>query len=185
MIHIMNYCQVILCQPSTRTGGLLVKNTVRPPLGGSSTAFLLAQVGAHAAARFAERLEAVGLTPPHAGVLRVVNTSEGMSQQALGEILRVLPSRLVVLIDELERRGFIERRDHPTDRRSYALYLTPAGREVLQRVGRAAREHEDALCAALTTTERAQLGGLLRRIADEQGLAPGVHPGFSRMRASK
>ena len=44
-------------------GGLLVKSTVRPPLGGSSTAFLLAQVGAHAAARFAERLEAVAQGP--------------------------------------------------------------------------------------------------------------------------
>ena len=159
-----------------------MKNMARPPLGGSSTAFLMAQVGAHAATRFAERLAVTGLTLPHAGVLRSVNTSEGMTQQALGEILRVLPSRLVMLIDELEQRGLIERRDHPTDRRSHALFITPAGRDALQTIGRVAREHEDGLCASLTNAEREQLGGLLRRIADEQGLTPGVHPGFSRMR---
>jgi DNA-binding MarR family transcriptional regulator len=147
-----------------------------------SPAFLIAQVGAYAAAKFAERMEAVGLTPAHAGILRLLQGSEGMSQQALGSELRVLPSRLVVLIDELEERGLVERRDHPTDRRSYALYLTDKGRETLKTIGRLAREHQEHLCAALNEKEREQLASLLRRIAEEQGLRPGVHPGFSRLR---
>jgi hypothetical protein len=36
----------------------------------------------------------------------------------------------------------------------------------------------------LTDDERTQLAQLLRRIADQQGLRPGVHPGFSRLRPS-
>lgn len=148
----------------------------------SSPAFLLAQVGAHAAAKFAERMETLGLAPPHAGILRMVQATEGLSQQTLGAELRILPSRLVALIDDLQARQLIERRDHPTDRRSYALYLSDKGRDTLKAIGRAAREHQDALCAALNAGERAQLASLLQRIADEQGLRPGVHPGFSRMR---
>ena len=105
-----------------------------------------------------------------------------LSQQALGTELRVLPSRLVALIDELEHHGWIERRDHQSDRRSYALYLTDAGRDLLKAVGQVVREHQMALCAALTDTERATLASLLHRIAEEQGLAPGVHPGFSRLK---
>ena len=124
----------------------------------------------------------MGLVPAHAGILRLVQAAEGLSQQMLGGELGVLPSRLVVLIDELEQRGLLERRDHPTDRRSYALYLTDKGRQTLGEIGRVAREHQEILCAALSESERAQLSSLLGRIADEQGLRPGVHPGFSRLR---
>ena len=155
------------------------------PRGARSPAFLLAQVGAHAAAKFGERVEKIGLTPAHAGILRLVQGSEGLSQQTLGRELRVLPSRLVVLIDDLEARGLIERRDHPTDRRSYALYLTDKGRDTLQAIGRIAREHQESLCAALNDDERAQLAALLQRIAEEQGLRPGVHPGYSRLRSGR
>lgn len=97
------------------------------------------------------------------------------------ERLRVMPSRLVTLVDELEQRELVERRDNPEDRRTYALYLTEKGRSTLKAIGRAAREHQEALCAGLTEEEREQLAKLLRRIADQQGLTPGVHPGFSRI----
>jgi DNA-binding MarR family transcriptional regulator len=147
----------------------------------SALAFLLSQVGAHAAARFAERLVPLNLTPPHAGILRVIKQSDGLSQQALGEKLGMFPSRLVVVLDELEQRGLVERRDNPADRRSYALYLTRAGGEALQQIGRIGREHQDALCAALNTSERAQLADLLRRIAEEQQLTPGIHPGLRKL----
>ena len=146
------------------------------PSGG--LAFLLSQVGAHAAIRFAERLAPLQLAPPHAGILHVLRRADGLSQQALGEKLRVFPSRLVELLDGLEERGLLERRASPTDRRRHALYLTEKGREMLRRIDRVAGEHQGALCAALTGPERAQLAALLRRIADEQGLTPGVHPGY-------
>ena len=148
----------------------------------ASLAFLLAQLGSHAAARFADRLSPLDLMPAHAGTLRLIDSSEGISQQALGAVLGVAPSRLVVLIDELQQRRLVDRRDHPHDRRSYALYLTEKGRDVLKVIGRAARDHEESLCAALSAQERADLASLLERIARQQGLKPGVHPGFSRMR---
>jgi DNA-binding MarR family transcriptional regulator len=148
-------------------------------------AFLLSQVGAHASARFAERLEPLGLKPAHAGILGVIQQADGLSQQALGETLGIFPSRLVAVLDELEQRGLVERRDNPNDRRSHALYLTEAGRAALEQIGRVGRAHQDALCAALDSSERAQLAGLLTRIAAEQGLTPGVHPGFRKLGAAE
>jgi DNA-binding MarR family transcriptional regulator len=142
--------------------------------------FLLAQVGAHAAARFAEHLAPLKLTPPHAGILRVIGQADGLSQQALGEKLGMFPSRLVLVLDELEQRKLVERRDNPADRRSYALYLTEAGRESLEQIGRIAREHQDSLCAALDESEQARLTDFLTRIAAQQQLAPGIHPGYRR-----
>jgi DNA-binding MarR family transcriptional regulator len=145
--------------------------------------FLLSQIGAHASARFAESLEPLGLKAAHAGILRVLDQSDGLSQQALGERLGAFPSRLVGLIDELERLGLVERRDNPVDRRSYSLHINSAGREILTRIARAGRENQDKLCAVLTESEKAQLASMLARIATQQGLTPGVHPGFRRLGA--
>jgi DNA-binding MarR family transcriptional regulator len=117
--------------------------------------------------------------------LRVVHTSGGISQQSLAQHLRILPSRLVVLIDELEERGMIERRADPADRRSYALHLTNTGRDTMKAIGRVARDHQDALLASLSTQERDLLSSLLLRVANQQGLRPGVHPGFARLRAQR
>jgi len=164
--------------PSSTETSLSTPQLIR---GADSPAFLLAQVGGHAAASFAERLRALDLVPADAGILRIVQATEGISQQALGSELGVAPSRLVALIDDLEERGLVERRDQPSDRRSYALYLTSKGKDVLKRIAQVGREHQQALCAALTDEEREQLAWLLKRIADEQGLRPGVHPGFGRL----
>src|SRR5215813_13612369 len=143
-----------------------------------STAFLLAQIGAHVATQFGERLNCLQLTRPHAGILRLIGMTPGLSQQELARRLAILPSQLVALLDELEERGLIERRQDATDRRTYALHLTTAGRNVLEQIGRIAREHDDAVCAALHVDERQQLYALLGRIAEQQGLTPGVHPGY-------
>jgi DNA-binding MarR family transcriptional regulator len=71
------------------------------------------------------------------------------------------------MVDELEARGLVRRRDHPRDRRSYALHLTDKGRGAMKTIGRVAREHQQALCAALSLKEREQLAALLVRISDE------------------
>jgi DNA-binding MarR family transcriptional regulator len=144
-------------------------------------AFLLAQLGAHASALFAERIASLDLTPPQAGFLRLVAAEPGSSQQAIAGRLGMAPSRLVRIVDDLEERGLIERRRDPGDRRNYALYLTAEGGRFMGRLARAAAAHDDAVCAALDPGEREQLGALLGRIAASQGLEQGVHPGYRRM----
>jgi DNA-binding MarR family transcriptional regulator len=143
----------------------------------------LAQIGAHAAARFAERLSQIDLVAAQAGVLRVVASRPGISQQELSSLLGMLPSRLVPFLDELEEQGLVERRDNPADRRLYALHLTDKGSRTGAAIRRIAREHDDEVCASLDAGRRAHLHALLCQIADEQGLTPGVHPGFSKMTA--
>jgi len=144
----------------------------------SSPSFLLAQVGAHAASQFAKRLRKLNLAPQHAGILRVLNSTPGITQQALATTLGMVASRLVVLVDEMEERGLIERQENPQDRRRYALHVTQKGRSALEAIRRISREHSQALLAAISEDEQRQLANLLQRIADQQGLTRGVHPGF-------
>lgn len=152
----------------------------QPPREGG-TAFLLAQLGAHAGAAFAERLRPLALTPPQAGVLRLLARSPGQSQRELADALEMHPPRLVALIDELQGRGLVARERDPHDRRNYAISLTDEGRQLLAELGRVAREHELAITSGLDEQERAQLLTLLRRLAEEQQLTPGVHPGYRRI----
>lgn len=175
MIHIMNDFQVLRSLTMTQTESSKGR-------GDASPAFLLAQVGAHAASKFAERLGPLGLTPAHVGSLRIIAASSGSSQQQVAERLGMFPSRFVALVDELQDRGLVERRENTNDRRTYLLHVTQRGKDLLHSVGKVARDHQEALLAALTKDERDLLASLLLRIADHQGLRPGVHPGFARLR---
>ncbi|HEY0814333.1 MAG TPA: MarR family transcriptional regulator [Pseudonocardia sp.] len=144
--------------------------------GGS--AFLLTQIGTHAAQEFAARVAELDLSPPQVGLLRAIATGPGRSQQALAEQLGTPATRLVALVDGLEQRGLVERRRNPDDRRLYAVHLTDVGRQFMVQVARVARDHDDALLAALDPAERAQLHDLLTRVARARNLPVGVHPGY-------
>lgn len=150
-------------------------------LGRTQPAFLLAQLGAHAASQFAEKLATLALTPPDAGILRLLRLTAGLSQQELAAKLQIHPSRLVAILDNLEKRGFVERRVNPEDRRLSALHLTKGGGEALEKIGKVAREHQESLLHALSREERDQLAALLLRVADQQELVRGVHPGYQRL----
>ena len=146
----------------------------------SSLAFLLSQVGIHAARQFAERLEEVDLQPPLFRVHNLVDAAERRSQQAIGEAIQVPPSRMVALVDELEERGLVERRPNPADRRIRALFLTRKGRQKLARGREIASAHEEQLTVGMATADRESLTRLLQQIVDTQTIGRGVHPGLAR-----
>jgi DNA-binding MarR family transcriptional regulator len=143
-----------------------------------SAAFLLSQVGAHAAEVFAKLLTPLQLDLAHSGIVWMLGRSAGISQRELASTLKIHPSRLVALLDELEDRGLVERRGHTADRRLYALHLTTRGQTTFDKIMRLSEEHLRLICGALSQKECEQLAALLQRIAEERGLTPGVHPGY-------
>lgn len=143
-----------------------------------TVSFLLRQVGYHAAALFGDRIATLGLTPPHAGILRAISVEPGRSQQALSAYLGLVPSRLVAYIDDLEQLDYVERRRNPTDRRLHALYLTAGGKGVMRKLATLARQDDNHLSAGLDIDQFGTLYRLLATMAAQQGLTPHVHPGF-------
>jgi DNA-binding MarR family transcriptional regulator len=150
----------------------------RPVAGEEDFAYLLVQLGFHLARQFSERLDPLGLEPRHAGMLTRLAAHEGLSQQALGELIGLNPTRMVFLVDELEQRGLVERRRNTADRRSYALYLTTQGRDTLHRIQAAGDRHQHEIGASLSKAERLELASLLRRLAAEQGITEDSLPGI-------
>jgi DNA-binding MarR family transcriptional regulator len=148
-------------------------------------AFLLSQVGIHSSQLWRERMGKLGLDPRHIVLLRLVAADEGKSQLSLGKQMRLPPSRMVAFVDELEDQGLLERRSNPDDRRMRALYLTDKGHETLEAVMKVSAEHEAEMTRGLQPAEVGQLKELLSRVAAEQGLAPGIHPGVAFHRPSE
>ena len=147
----------------------------------TGAAFLLAQLGAHAADRFGERIKGLGIAPRHAGILRIIATTPACNQRMLAKRLGVLPSRMVILLDELTEKELVERRRSATDRRHSEIVLTRRGQRMLEKLSRLAADHEADLCAALSAKEREQLAALGRKIVQQQGLTPDVHPGYRKL----
>jgi DNA-binding MarR family transcriptional regulator len=144
-----------------------------------SVAFLLTQVGSGAAKKFAKALEPLQFAPSDAGILRLLVRSPGISQRELATRLDMHASRLVGVIDGLEKRGLVTREANAEDRRVYSLHLSAAGHEALAAIGAVARAHNEEICSGLTDAERAQLGAVLLKVADRLGLQQGIHPGYS------
>jgi len=78
------------------------------------------------------RLKAVGLSIAQCDVLTTLTEREGLSQQDLAERLYVTKGNISGLIDRLTAAGLVERRTIASDRRSHAIFLTPAGRNAAQ-----------------------------------------------------
>jgi DNA-binding MarR family transcriptional regulator len=129
------------------------------------TGYLVSRCGAFASRQFAERLDSIGLTPRMWGALNVLDAEGPVSQHQLGKAIGMDPSSMVGTIDELESRGLVERRRHPSDRRAHALHVTAAGRRTLTRGRKLAMGAQNDLLAPLSPEDRSQLHDLLLRIA--------------------
>ncbi|MEU1209008.1 MarR family winged helix-turn-helix transcriptional regulator [Nocardia sp. NPDC005825] len=145
----------------------------------SSAAFLFAQLGSHAAYRFDQLLTPLGIKPPQYGTLRMLEVNDGRTQQQLCDALGIHRNVMVSLIDDLEKRGLVERRKHPADRRAHAVHLLPAGREMIARASALADQLNDELLGMLDPGERSKLLAMLQRAAVGNGLTPGVHPALT------
>ena len=140
--------------------------------------FLLAQLGAHAAEVFADELRPLGVTVSEAGVIRIIGRSPGITQRQLADQLGTLQSRVVALLDGLERKGLAERTRSTTDRRVQQLDLTDAGRAQLARLRLAAETQEAAIADGLSERQKNDLYKLLATLSARRGLDADVHPGY-------
>jgi DNA-binding MarR family transcriptional regulator len=130
----------------------------------ASTGFLLSKAAQRANAEVEAALRPLGLRTRHYGVLAALAEAGPLSQQRLGEWLRVDRTTMVAVIDDLERHGLVLRRRLPRDRRAYALELTADGEAMLTRGREVISAAETRALAGLSAAERRQLHALLERL---------------------
>jgi DNA-binding MarR family transcriptional regulator len=70
----------------------------------------------------------------------------------------------VPILDRLQERGLLMRHRSPTDGRTHALALTPAGEKALARFARLVRAHEKRIASHLSAAEIRVLIDLLEKV---------------------
>ncbi|MEA2505135.1 MAG: hypothetical protein QOG36_2178 [Actinomycetota bacterium] len=120
----------------------------------------LARVGRRAAET---TMSPGGLRPRHLIALRLLSEDGPASQQALTEALRLDPSNVVGLLNELEERELITRRRDRSDRRRHIVEISQRGEEELCLTYTRLRLVEDELLSALSAEEKTTLYHLLVR----------------------
>lgn len=111
----------------------------------------------------ARRLAAGDLRAPQLTVLACLAEQEAVAQKRISDRVRMDPSDLVSVLDDLEENGFAQRKRDERDRRRFTVAITDAGRQALHERMEAACAHEEELLAPLTEHERVALTTLLRK----------------------
>lgn len=75
-----------------------------------------------------------GMTRAQWAILARLERQDGLSQKALADLLEVEPITVGRLVDRLQARGLVERREDPADRRIWRLHLTEKATPVLARI---------------------------------------------------
>ena len=130
-----------------------------------STPFLLKRLGWAVKDRSYEAFAATGLNPQHHGVLSLLDEGARETQATIADALGYDRGHLVGLLDELERKGYIERRRDPGDRRRHLVSLTPEGEGALRGLRAIARRVEEEFLAPLDADGRRALHVLLSKLA--------------------
>jgi MarR family transcriptional regulator for hemolysin len=89
----------------------------------------------------------------------------GATQRTIAAMLEITEVTAGQMIDRLCADGYLERREHPKDRRAYCVYLTPAAQPLLSRLEQIAKIHEEQTFAGLSAEELLHLDSLLSIVA--------------------
>ncbi len=98
------------------------------------------------------------------GILNIVKTFPGLTQSEIA--LRSLKDKTNVtrMLDVLEKKGCIERRSDKTDRRIYNIYITNAGKKLIEKIEPIANNVNQQAVKNLTPKETEQLRKLLNKL---------------------
>ncbi|MBX6314149.1 MAG: MarR family transcriptional regulator [Isosphaeraceae bacterium] len=94
----------------------------------------------------------------------------------IGEKVLLTSGSITTAVDRLEKRGLVERRNAPEDRRVRVVHLTPAGRQLIETVFADHAKDMERLIEVLRPEERATLVELLKKVGRKAAEALGRGP---------
>jgi len=116
------------------------------------------------ASRMGAQIEQSGLTMGQFGVMEALLHLGPMCQHALAEKLLRSGGNVTLVIDNLEKHGWVRRERQKDDRRMVKIYLTPKGERLISRVF---PEHAEAVAkemSSLTPDEQETLRRICRKL---------------------
>jgi len=116
---------------------------------------------------FSRRSQEIGESPGRFATLTLIHRNPGISQTELGQASGRDKSSITPVVEDLVRRGLVERRRTDSDKRAYRLSLAPQGKKVLASLMRCARRHERVLDDIIGARDRKRFLEICRKIATQ------------------
>ncbi|MCM3586742.1 MarR family transcriptional regulator [Mesobacillus maritimus] len=110
------------------------------------------------------KLEPYNLAPEQNLIMMLLWEQDGLTQYQLGEKLDKDKTNIARMAANLEKKGFVERRHCPEDRRSMRLYLTSLGQELGGKIIPITEEFNDIVCKGISKEELLQVERLLLKM---------------------
>ena len=111
-------------------------------------------------------LKAHGVSMWGYSVLLALDHSSVRTQAALAEAIGADKTRIIPTLDELQDKGYIERRPDPDDRRVRLLAITDSGRSVKDAVQENIQRGEEQWLGTLSTNDRRVFLRVLRELTN-------------------
>jgi MarR family transcriptional regulator, lower aerobic nicotinate degradation pathway regulator len=131
--------------------------------------WLLSRSSGQAHRLLADAFAAAGARGYHYRMLAALEDLGPASQATVGQRAEMDRSDVVAAVNELEADDFVERAPDPDDGRRKIVTITTAGRRRLKKLDEVVGFVQEQLLEPLSAAERAQLVGLLGRIARRSG----------------
>jgi DNA-binding MarR family transcriptional regulator len=112
-----------------------------------------------------ETLSPWDVTPSQSRALSVLMRHGVLRLSELSEHLHIAPRSATEVVDDLQRRGLVERRPDPGDRRATLVALTGKGTAAGEAIAEARRLEAARFFGALSPADRTDLGRILRTLA--------------------
>lgn len=103
------------------------------------------------------------MAPGHYTVLSLIKLNPGINQSRLAHSMYLDRSSMVPILDQLEKKDWIERKRPPNDRRSHALHLTKAGHTAVKQADREVNKLEESIATEMGHDNRESLLALIKQ----------------------
>jgi DNA-binding MarR family transcriptional regulator len=113
---------------------------------------------------FSRLSQEIGENPGRFATLTLIARNPGISQTELSQAAGRDKSSLTPVIEDLVRRGLVERKRLDHDRRAYCLNVTAEGKKTLSTMMRCARRHERNLDKIIGLRDRARFLATLKKL---------------------
>lgn len=156
------------------------ENTPAPPFGEGDSSIdfdILPSLAGHHIGRayralfehFCKTTAAYDITPRQFVALVLISANPNSSQTVVAKAAGIERSTMVSLVDTLQERSLILRNRSTTDRRSYALSLTEAGKKLIAEIKPLVLDHDRYVIRHLTADDiSAMMAGLDKILLGER-----------------
>ena len=122
-----------------------------------------------------------GISAAQWAVLRALHRAEVAAEASLrltdlGDRLLVRPPSVTGVVERLHRLALVRRQTSPDDARAKQVSLTPAGRQLVERVLRAMPDRVESILSDLTATDRGELRRLLEIVSSRLEILSDADP---------